>query len=60
MKDIFNLFLYYPQRFLHLQIMCLNLFFSKKWSLKCYSITKFKYLTFEMNIYIYILKEIYE
>jgi hypothetical protein len=29
MKDIFYLFLYYPQRFFHLQIICLNFFFQR-------------------------------
>jgi len=60
MKDIFYLFLYYAQRFSHLQIMRLNMF-SKKWSLQYYSITKLKYFSFEMNLhYIYIIVYVFE
>jgi hypothetical protein len=51
MRLIFSLFLYYPQRFFHLQMMCLKINKSKEWSLKCYSIIKLKYFSFEMNLH---------
>ncbi len=41
-----------PTEFFHLQIMCLNFFFSKNGHLKCYSITIFKYIFFELNLHI--------
>ncbi len=45
MKDIFYLFLYYPQ------IMCL-IFVPKKWSLKYYSIKKINFFILKYYIYV--------
>jgi len=54
MKDIFYLFLYYPQRFFHLQIMCL-IFFPQRMVIEILFNNKIQNFFFEIiHIFTYI------